>query len=75
MVEGFHVGRFYSSNVKDSKSYMKVVDKTTMEVIMEIDGEERKLPKFKWKDGSESTIVMNDYGRELAVSSANEVIA
>ena len=75
MVEGFHVGRYYSSNVKDSKSYMKVVDKTTMEVTMEIDGEERKLPKFKWRDGSESTIVMNDCGRELAVSSANEVIA
>ncbi|TQS76985.1 hypothetical protein [Candidatus Methanarcanum hacksteinii] len=41
----------------------------------EIDGEERRYPKFCWKDGSESTIIEDDSGRTIALDSSKEVIA
>ncbi len=45
-MEGFHVGRFYACNEKDPKTFVKVTDKTRMELVLEIEGEERKLPRF-----------------------------
>ena len=46
-----------------------------MELILEIEGEERKLPRFIWKDGSESTIFEDEYGRARTLDSSKEVIA
>ncbi len=74
-VEGFHVGRFYACNEKDPKTFVKVTDKTRMELILEIEGEERKLPRFIWKDGSESTMFEDEYGRMRTIDSSKEVIA
>ena len=74
-VEGFHVGRFYTIDSNDPKSYAKVVDRTRMDLVLEIDGEERRCPKFRWKDGSESTIVEDGSGRTIALDSSKEVIA
>ena len=74
-VGGFHIGRYYSDNERDPKAYLKIVDKTTMDLVTEIDGRERILPRFKWKDGSESTILVNEYGRDVTIDSSKEVIA
>jgi len=74
-VEGFHIGKFYAYNEKDPKSYAKVVDKTKMDLILEIDGQEGKFPKFQWKDGSESTILEDGYGRKRTLDSSKEVVA
>ena len=46
-----------------------------MDLVLEIDGEERRCPKFRWKDGSESTIVEDGSGRAIALNSSKEVIA
>lgn len=75
VVGGFHVGRFYAVNSNGPKSYAKVVDRTRMDLVLEIDGEERRCPKFRWKDGSESTIVEDGSGRTIALDSSKEVIA
>jgi len=74
-VDSFHIGRFYSYNEKDPKSYAKVVDKTRMDLILEIDGLEGRFPRFQWKDGSESTILEDEYGRKRTLDSSKEVIA
>ena len=46
-----------------------------MDLVLEIDGEERRCLKFRWKDGSESTIVEDGSGRTIALDSSKEVIA
>lgn len=74
VVGRFHIGRFYAANSNDPKSYAKVVDKTRMDLVLEIDGEERRCLKFRWKDGSESTIIKGS-GRTIALDSSNEVVA
>ena len=74
-VGAFQIGRFYAFNENDPKTFMKVADKTRMELILEIEGEERKLPRFIWKDGSESTILEDEYGRARTLDSSKEVIA
>lgn len=67
--------KFYAYNEKDPKSYAKVVDKTRMDLILEIDGQEGKFPRFQWKDGSESTILEDEFGRKRALDSSKEVVA
>ena len=74
-VDSFHIGKFYASNPKDPKTFAKVVDKTRMDIILEIDGQEGKYPRFIWKDGSESTVLTDDYGRKIDLNSSKEVIA
>jgi len=74
-VDGFHIGRFYSYHEKNPESFVKVVDKTRMDLILEIDGEEGRFPRFQWKDGSESTILTDRYGRKVTLDSSKEVIA
>ena len=74
-VGAFQIGRFYAFNENDPKTFVKVADKTRMELILEIEGEERKLPRLKWKDGSESTILEDEYGRARTLESSKEVIA
>jgi len=74
-VDGFHIGRFYTYNEKDPKSFVKVIDKTEMDLILEVNGEEGRYPRLQWKDGSESTVLVNEYGRRITLDSSKEVIA
>jgi hypothetical protein len=72
---GFKIGSFYSLNERQPGQILKVVDKTTMNVIGEMDGEEMKLPMFLWKDGIESTLIKDDNGYDRPLDSTKEVIA
>jgi len=74
-VEGFHVGRYYTTNHDDPKSYAKVIDKTRTDIILTFDGQGQKCPLFRWKDGSESTLYIDASGKERRLSSAEEAIA
>ena len=74
-VDAFHVGRFYALKKNDPKSYAKVIDKTLTDIILVIDGQAQKCPIFRWKDGSESTILTDDSGRKTSLISSQEVIA
>ncbi len=74
-VEGFRVGRFYALGGKDRESYAKVIDKTLTDIILVIDGQAMKCPIFRWRDGSESTLIQNESGREDELNSSQEVIA
>ena len=74
-VGGFGIGKYYSYNERDPDAYFRVVDKTTMELVTEIGGEVRNLPRFKWRDGSESTIIVIRNGMEVCVDPTKEVIA
>ena len=49
---------------------MRIVDKPYMEAVIEKDGEEITVPRFEWKDGSES-IILKD--AKIAISSMEEV--
>ena len=74
-VGGFQIGRFYSFGDRDPKSIFRLVDKSDAELIFKIDGEKIALPRFIWKDGSESTLLMNESGRRVVFDSSKEVIA
>ncbi len=74
-VDGFRIGRFYSDNRSDTKRFAKVIDKTPTDIIFVIDGQAQKCPVFHWKDGSESTILIDGDGRERNLDSSEEVVA
>ena len=74
-VDAFHVGRFYALRKDDPKSCAKVIDKTLNDIILVIDGQAQKCPIFRWKDGSESTILTDGSGKKTSLISSQEVIA
>ena len=74
-VDAFHVGRFYALRKNDPKSCAKVIDKTLTDIILVMDGQAQKCPIFRWKDGSESTILTDDSGKKTSLISSQEVIA
>jgi len=40
---------------------------------VEMDGKEMTLPRFVWRDGTESILVKDENGTERSVTSMNEV--
>lgn len=74
-VGGFRVGRFYEISGREPEGYAKVIDKTLTDIILVIDGQAIKCPVFRWRDGSESTLIPNETGRETVLDSTLEVIA
>ena len=72
---GFRIGSYYSFNEKQPDQIVRITDKPCMTVRAEIDGTEQILPRFVWKDGSESILVKDSNGYERAILSTQEVIA
>ncbi|MBE6522517.1 MAG: hypothetical protein E7Z62_05250 [Thermoplasmata archaeon] len=71
----FEIGKYYSSNQKDSRFIVRIVDKQYMNAVIDIDGQEMVVPRFVWRDGSESILVNDEDGKERSIRSVNEVIA
>ena len=72
---GFKIGSYYSLNERQPGQTLKVIDKTAMNVIAEMDGEELKLPMFLWRDGVESVLIKDTNGYDRCLDSTKEVIA
>ena len=51
----------------------EIVEKPYMEAVIEKDGEEMKVPRFEWKDGSESIILGSDRMSRRYILSMEEV--
>ena len=71
----FEVGKYYSPNQKDSRFIVRIVDKQYMNAVIDIDGQEMVVPRFVWRDGSESILVNDEGGRERSIRSVDEVIS
>jgi len=74
-VRPFEVGKYYSPNQKDSRFIVRIVDKQYMNAVIDIDGQEMVVPRFVWRDGSESILVNDEGGRERSIRSVDEVIS
>ncbi len=46
-----------------------------MNAVIDIDGQEMVVPRFVWRDGSESILVNDEGGRERSIRSVDEVIS
>ncbi len=71
----FEVGKYYSPNQKEPGFIVRIVDKQYMNAIIDINGQEMVVPRFVWRDGSESILVNDEDDRERSIRSMNEVIA
>ncbi|MDY0237058.1 MAG: hypothetical protein RBR71_13615 [Gudongella sp.] len=71
----FEIGKYYSPNQKDSRFIVRIVDKQYMNAIIDINGQEMVVPRFVWRDGSETIMVYDENGKERSIRSVNEVIA
>ena len=58
------LGKFYTDCKNRPYNIVKIVDKPYMEAIIERDCEEITVPRFTWKDGSES-IILPENGRTI----------
>ncbi|MBQ7621636.1 MAG: hypothetical protein IJV02_04405, partial [Candidatus Methanomethylophilaceae archaeon] len=74
-VRPFEVGKYYFPNQRDSGFIVRIVDKQYMNAIIDIDGQEMVVPRFVWRDGSESILVNDKSGRGRSIRSVDEVIA
>jgi hypothetical protein len=74
-VRPFEIGKYYSPNQKDSRFIVRIVDKQYMNAIIDINGQEMVVPRFVWRDGSETIMVYDENGKERSIRSVNEVIA
>ena len=64
-IEGFIVGKRYGSSYKGP---IEVIDKNENYIKVRFKGEEVTLPKFNWKDGSESAVIGNGYSKNILES-------
>ena len=69
----FEIGKFYADCRNRPSNIVKIVEKPYMEAIVEKDGEEMKVPRFVWKDGSESILMGDDRMSRRAILSTEEV--
>ncbi len=72
---GFKIGSYYSLNERQPDMILRVVDKPFMELIVEKDGEEMKLPRFQWKDGRESILIPDEMRGSISMDATKEEIA
>ena len=69
----FEIGKFYTDCRNRPFNIVKIVDKPFMQAVIEKDGEEMKVPRFEWKDGSESILIGDDRMSRRAIMSMEEV--
>ena len=70
---GFKEGSYYSLDGNRPYRILRILDRPEMEAVVEMDGKEMTLPRFVWRDGTESILVKDENGTERSVTSMNEV--
>ena len=68
----FREGSFYSSN--GNNSIIRILEKPEWDAVIEIDGHRVTVPRFVWRDGSESLLFTDRYGMSRQVNSEQEVV-
>ena len=61
----FEIGKFYTDCKNRPFNIVRIVDKPYMEAVIEKDCEEFTVPRFTWKDGSESIILSGNDRRTI----------
>ena len=69
----FEIGKYYACCKTKPETIIRFVGKEYMSALVEIDGEEKYVPRFEWKDGSESISVKDMNDKEYSITSLMEV--